>query len=264
MQFVGAGQSLGSTSSANQMLFTATPTLTGSGSNGILPYATVVSSSGQVDLATTSGSALLAFANYATNINTAAAGSDVLVSGTNVTQTLTSSQSLNAILIRGSNDTITSSAGVTLTLTSGALVTGGGGTGNTFSVSTLALGSVEGIINTSADLTLSSVVTGTAVYGLTKAGPNTLTLAGSGTSTFSGATQITQGVVNVQNGGAAGQPPATLSSKFPSPTRAPAVLFISASTARNPPAFLIPHRRRRSPATWMPSQPLAALAARLQ
>jgi fibronectin-binding autotransporter adhesin len=204
VSFIGAGVDLGAT---NQIDFTTAPTETGSGANAILPYATVVSTTnqGRVDLATLRGLLVTAFTAYATgNINSAAAGSNYLLDPAYTTspQTLTSTLSLNAVLIRGSNQTITSSAGNTLNIASGALVTAGGGTGNTISVTTLDFGANEGILNTSADLAIFSTITGTSPIGLTKAGSNTFTL--SGNNTYSGQTVIDQGVVSVQNSGALG------------------------------------------------------------
>jgi fibronectin-binding autotransporter adhesin len=204
VSFIGAGVDLGAT---NQIDFTTAPTESGSGANAILPYATVISTTnqGRVDLATLNGLFVTAFTAYATgNINSAAAGSNYLLDPAFTTspQTLTATLSLNAVLIRGSNQTITSSAGKTLNIASGALVTAGGGTGNTISVTTLDFGTNEGIVNTSADLAISSAITGTSVVGLTKAGSNTLTLSGS--NTYSGQTIIDQGVVSAQSSSALG------------------------------------------------------------
>jgi autotransporter-associated beta strand protein len=205
VRFVGAGTSLGA---ANQILFTTAPTETGSGTNAILPYATVVSSAGQVDLATLSGSSnqLLAFTNYATgNINNVPSGSVYLLDGNSSTspQTLTQVQSLNAVLIRGSGLVLTGNAGQPLALTSGTLVSAGTGA-NTLSVSTLDFGTAEGIITTDADLTISSRIIGGSAVGITKAGPAALTLSGTSPNTYTGQTIITQGVLNAQKSGALG------------------------------------------------------------
>ncbi|HEY5313448.1 MAG TPA: autotransporter-associated beta strand repeat-containing protein, partial [Pirellulales bacterium] len=203
VQFVGAGVNLGA---GNQILFTTAPTEIGSGTNAILPYATAVSSTGQVDLATLAAGALVAFTNYATgNINSAAAGSVYLLDG-NLSpspQTLTTSKSFNAVLIRGSGLALSGIAGVTLNLASGALLSAGG-SGNVVSVPTLDFGAVEGVIDTAADLSISSTITGTSPIGITKAGPGTLTLSGTSPNTYSGQTIVTQGVLNVQKSGALG------------------------------------------------------------
>ncbi|HEY5314876.1 MAG TPA: autotransporter-associated beta strand repeat-containing protein, partial [Pirellulales bacterium] len=195
VQFVGAGTSLGA---SNQVAFIAAPTETGAGANAILPYATVTSSGGQVDLATLSGTsnALVAFSNYSTgNINSAAVGSDYLLDG-NLSpspQTLTSSRSFNAILVRGNGLALGGNSGTTLTVNSGEILSAAGASANTISVPTLAFGAVEDVLDASANLTISSTITGTSTVGIIKAGSGTLTLSGSSANTYTGQTIVTQG-----------------------------------------------------------------------
>src|SRR5262249_46387830 len=91
---------------------------------------------------------------------------------------LTSSGSVNAVLIRGNNITVSGAAGTTLTVGSATQsgTVAGSGTGNTISVPTVALGTAEGVFlaDVGATLTTSGTITGTA--GLTVGGAGTTAL----------------------------------------------------------------------------------------
>src|SRR5262249_39052983 len=156
VNFQGLGADIGSPS--NQLVFVAAPALTGTAGNQILPYATIRSATGLVDLVTHSGNgtSLAAFTNYSTvDINSAPAGSNYLLTSD---QRLSADQSLNAVLIRGSNLTLDGTGSASRTLTLGAA--GGAGlvnigTGNLISVPVVSL-AAEGIVRTIGTLEVQS------------------------------------------------------------------------------------------------------------
>ncbi len=186
-----SGANLGS---SNQIIFTATPTLTGTaqpGGTGLLPYATV----NGTDFATYNGSSgIVAYtgvgAAYAPTVSGAAAAANVNLAGND---TVTASKSINALLVSG-NATLTINAGVTLTVSSGGLLVTPGTTLTINGGGTLALGS-EAIITTGSGSNVSVASDGTTLTGtnLTLAGSGTVNLPGAnsfgaGTTTLAGAT----------------------------------------------------------------------------
>src|SRR6185437_4220183 len=121
-------------STGNQFIFAASPSLTGTGSNAVLPYATITGPGG-FDFATivgTSNGSVTRFSNYVMN--------DLSQPNTVVKLTspavLNSTQMLSALLMSGG---ATLSGVGTLTLQSGALAATGGL--NTISISNLSASS---------------------------------------------------------------------------------------------------------------------------
>ncbi|HEY5314514.1 MAG TPA: autotransporter-associated beta strand repeat-containing protein, partial [Pirellulales bacterium] len=186
-RFAGIGADLGSAS--NQLLFTATPTLTG----GIIPDAVLEDSSG-VDFASY-GVSGIAPASYVTSLTGAGPTSNVKLSSN---QTLSSPQTVNAILFAGPNVAVNVGAN-TLSVASGAIAIEA--SGDAISGGTLALGT-EGILDAESgdNLTISSGITGGS--GLLKTGAGTLTLTGN--NGYTNETWVNAGVLNVQNGLALG------------------------------------------------------------
>jgi autotransporter-associated beta strand protein len=205
VNFRGANSEIGS--SNNQLQFANLPTLSGVGSNGILPYAVVSSPSLGLDLATFSGGSVVRFTNYNTDINSAAGNTNVKLTAT---QTLSNSSTFNALLLTSAGTSLDGVPGATLTLTSGALVDSSVGP-STISVPTLAFGS-EGIVAVGSNglgansTTISSLVAGTSA----------LTLAGNGTvilpnaNTFSGGTFLDGPILRLGDNQALGSGTATL------------------------------------------------------
>jgi autotransporter-associated beta strand protein len=91
----------------------------------------------------------------------------------------------------------------TLTIGSGAILARSG-SGNV-TVADLDFGSREGIITNETDLLISSRIAGSSpINGLTKSGPGRLTLTGA--NTYTGATTVAQGILNIRNAVALGAP----------------------------------------------------------
>ncbi|HZJ13806.1 MAG TPA: autotransporter-associated beta strand repeat-containing protein [Chthoniobacteraceae bacterium] len=91
----------------------------------------------------------------------------------------------------------------TLTIGSGAILARAG-SGNV-TVADLDFGSREAIITNETDLLVSSRIAGSsAINGLTKSGPGRLTLTGA--NTYTGATTVAQGILNIRNAAALGAP----------------------------------------------------------
>jgi autotransporter-associated beta strand protein len=112
-----------------------------------------------------------------------------ITSATNVAATT----AVNSLVINGGNVTIND--GITLTNSSGAILfASNNNIAPTGTTGILALAS-EGMITTNAGVnaTISTKISG--AVGLTKGGPGTLTL--SGVNTFTGATTVSQGTVNI-------------------------------------------------------------------
>ncbi|HND55513.1 MAG TPA: autotransporter-associated beta strand repeat-containing protein, partial [Pirellulaceae bacterium] len=207
VRFVGTGTSLG-TSSANKIVFTSAPALTGTSPNDILRYAVIQSSSGQIDFVRHTGNntSVTPYTAYATgDINAAATGSIYLYDGSNTTP-LSGTKQLNGVLIRGNNLTLAGNAGATLALTG---VTGGAGsllassgTGNALTTPTFDFGANQGHLFVSGDLTINSTIAGSNSNSLNKWGGGELILGGSNANTFTGATNVQQGTLTLKKTGA--------------------------------------------------------------
>lgn len=187
--FAGAG--LGTT--ANQVVFTAAPTLT----SDILAFATVGN-----NFATYGASGDAANTNFQTTLTGATATTNVVLTdpGTLAPSAATSVNSL-VIITTGVTAAVINPAGFALNVTSGGLLTAG--TANaTISGGTLAFGAAEGVIGSGAGVstTISNAVTGTA--GLTLAGPGTVTPPAA--NGFTGTTTLTGGTVVLGSGGVLG------------------------------------------------------------
>ncbi len=162
------------------------------GNLAILPYAIGDASAtglgtGFVTYDSTRGIRLLASDEYASSVSaaTTSGSSDVNVKLTSV-DTLATSGTINSLLI--SSGTLN---GAAVKLAAGALLATG--SGNQVNSSTLDFGTREGIVTVNNDLLVSGTITGSG--GLTKSGAGVLTLGGS--NTYTGATTLNQGVLNI-------------------------------------------------------------------
>ena len=166
--------------------------------NGIIKGATVTdASTGGFNLATATGAttasiSALPAASYTVLPATGASPTANYIA--TASTALTTSETVNALLIRGDNITISGVAGTTLTVggasgSAGMLVTSGGTTtGDTISVPTLALGTQEGVfITNNGTTTISSNITGSG--GATFSVGGTLALTGTNTYTNTSAVQ---------------------------------------------------------------------------
>ncbi len=186
------------TQSATNGITTAT-----ANTNGILGgYATVSGTS----WATVSGSNVIAYsstsANYASgNINTFGSSGTVNLSPSGAQGQITSAESLYTLDLTSSATTA-----VTMNATGSLTLLGGGLLGNS-STASITGGTLEGssgvgelIVITPQNLTINSIIANNGSTGaLTKAGTATLTLTGS--NTYSGATTIGAGTLQIGNGG---------------------------------------------------------------
>ncbi|HRZ86294.1 MAG TPA: autotransporter-associated beta strand repeat-containing protein [bacterium] len=169
---------------AQKMLFTTSPV--SQLDDGILPYATINGS----EFATygANGIAVYNGVNLKTMIGTSGPQDSVKkTSG----ETLSANNAINALMVNN-NSTIDDSDNThTLTINSGLVSSTGGS--NVVSVNTLAFGSAEAKINvgSATDLTIGSVITGSA--GLTKAGDGLLLL--NGLNTYTGGATIAGGTL---------------------------------------------------------------------
>ena len=173
------------------MLFTANPTLTGTaqtGGTGPLLYATVNGS----ELAThTAAAGVVTYAAtgaaFAATVSGAAAGANVNLSA--ATDTVSANQVINSLTISGTNNpTLTINAGVTLTVTSGAIFVGSGTTLTVTGGGTLAFGSADGVLQTVSGGTINVNASTTGTGGLTFAGAGNVNL--NAASSISGVNQV--------------------------------------------------------------------------
>lgn len=183
------GTNFGSGTSGARVKFTAVPSL----DDGILPYAVV----NGADFATYDGTyGITPYTGYVTSLSPAGSTDNVKISAAG---NIASNTSVNSLIVNG-NYNVTGSAGTTLTLESGGLLTTGT---TTISVPTLAFGGVDGKIFTYGDTTIDSVITGNA--GLSKSGSGSLTLTAA--TAYAGQTFINEGTlkgttVSLQNNAA--------------------------------------------------------------
>ncbi len=226
LNFVGNNANIGS-SATNQVVFSAAPILTGSASvtggvagAGILPFATVTSSTGVLDLASTLAAAtgtITAFDRYYLATGTSSGVFTGTASGTQgaaatATDTIkiTASAAVgaattaNALLINnGGGTAVTISGANTLTLNSGMLVDASTTAGDNFSTAILNFATgVEGIIidNTGANLVISTAIPNTSTDGLTISGGGTLTL--NAANLYTGTTNLDSAILVVGNNAA--------------------------------------------------------------
>ncbi len=236
LNFVGNNANLGS-SATNQVAFKrGSGSLTGSASvtggvagAGIIPFATVTSSTGVLDLASTLAAAtgtITAFDRYYLATGTSGGVFTGTASGTQgaaatATDTIkvTASAAVgaataaNALLINnGGGTAVTISGANTLTLNSGTLVDASTAAGDNFSTAILNFATgVEGTIidNTGSNLAISTAIPATSTDGLTISGGGTLTL--NAANLYTGTTNLDSGILVVGNNAALGgrhpQPP---------------------------------------------------------
>ncbi len=180
----------GGTPSANNGITTSTPNTC-----GILGgYATV----GGTDWAAWNGTDIVAYSAYTGgDLGALSSSSTQNVEPTGSQSAVTSARSFNTLNLTGALSVAMSGAGA-LTLVGGGLI---GNTSGTISGGALA-GSAGGdlIVITPANFTIGSVIANNGGgTGLTKAGPATLILTG--VNTYSGATVVGAGVLQIGNGG---------------------------------------------------------------
>ena len=183
-------QSSTGTVGLDQFLFTTPPALT----NGILPYATVAS----VNLATYGAAGLAPFTNYVTSLANATPTSNVQLTGSAL---LSKNLTVNSLVIGGGGASVISLGTFTLTVASGGLVTGAAAT---FSGGTLDFGSAEGILQGSANDSITSPISGSD--GLTDSDTATVTLGTLGGlgNTYSGGTTLNAGTLLVDTASSLG------------------------------------------------------------
>ena len=179
------------TQSATNGITTTTPNTAA----GILGgYATV----GGTNWATWNGADIVAYAAYTNgNLATLSSSNTQNIEPSGAQTAVTSAESFNTLNLTGALSVTMSSAGA-LTLAGGGLI---GNTSGSISGGTLA-GSASGelIVITPANLTIGSVIADNGgATALTKGGAATLTLTGS--NTYSGATTVGAGTLQIGNGG---------------------------------------------------------------
>ena len=217
VNFIGNNEALGT--AANQLVFSqingAAPasSLVGNG-GGIVPWAEVNGASGTGDFATYGGNGVVAFSNYVTTIAAAVPGDIVKIT---VGETVASNKSIGALLV--SNAIATFSPGVTLNLSTGAVMGSGTTTqsqlGITFTAfgtnqGTLDFGASEGIVfsnNSVNNLNFDCNITGSG--GVTISGVNGTYLS-TPANTYTGGTTVNSGTLVVGGNGNFGTGAVTL------------------------------------------------------
>jgi autotransporter-associated beta strand protein len=190
----GTSGTLGAGGTNPGLIFTTAPTL----ERGILAYAVVGNSTTATGFATHTGNGTQVTSNVGTNTAVASWNSSIIAAPT-TSQALTANATVGALVL-GSN--IGVSGAFTLTADTGGILTTGTGN-NTISTTALQVGGsgsrelITHVYGTS-NLTISSAIQNNSnTTGLTKAGPGTLVLSGTGNNTYTGQTIVNAGTLTL-------------------------------------------------------------------
>ena len=187
--------------STNKLTFNTAP----GQSNGLIPRLTV---NGDSFATYSSSNGVIAFTAYSSAQNILSASATATYQATSSkANALTGAQSISALALTSDGVAGPNLSGLgglnpsTLTITSGAVLVNGTGTGSTLAVPVVAFGGAEAIFHTAAGQTLSINSSMTGTNGMTKSLPGTVVLNSpqfiSGNTTVNAGTlQLKQGAVN--------------------------------------------------------------------